>query len=131
MAAVLIDSTIYIDWERSRQGLTSSLLFFTESHEVVVCGMVCCEVGGGIRSAALRGCLKAIWNTLVYVPSDHRIGEASEDLLWNLERKGRRIPLPDAVIASCALRVGATVYTRDQHFDLIPGLRVAHRLEDL
>ncbi len=131
MALVLIDSTVYIDWVRSKQGLTNSLLFFTECHEVAVCGMVCCEVGGGIRDAALRERIKAIWRTLVYIPTDNRVWEESEDLLWSLERRGKRIPLPDAVIAACALRVGATIYTRDGHFDVIPGIRVARRLEDL
>lgn len=128
---VLIDSTIYIDWERSGQGLIGSLLFFTECREVAVCGMVCCEVGTGIRDAAMRTHLKAIWQTLSYIPTDNRLWEESEDVLWSLERQGRRIPLADAVIASCARRVGATVYTRDGQFDLIPGIRVAHRLEDL
>jgi predicted nucleic acid-binding protein len=128
---VLIDSTIYIEWQRSRQGLTSSLLYFTECYEVAICGMVCCEVGSGFRDAELRQCLKAIWRTLTYVPTDNLIWEEGEELLWSLERQGKRIPLPDAIIACCANRVGATIYTRDGHFDLIPGLRVAHRLEDL
>jgi predicted nucleic acid-binding protein len=128
---VLIDSTIYLDWERSGQGLVGSLLYFTECHEVAVCGVVCCEVGSGIRDAALRKNLKAVWWTLIYLPTDNLLWEESEDLLWNLERKGRRIPLPDAVIASCAMRAGATIYTHDGHFDLIAGVRVAHRAQDL
>ena len=128
---VLIDSTMYIDWQRAGQGLIGSLLFFTECYEVAVCGMVCCEVGSGIRDAAMRTQLKAIWRTLQCLPTDNRLWEESEEVLWNLERQGRRIPLADAVIASCAKRVGATIYTRDAHFDLIPGIRVAHRLEDL
>lgn len=128
---VLIDSSIYIEWHRSRQGLTSSLHYFTECHEVAVCGMICCEVGSGIRDAALRKCIKAIWQTLVYIPTDNLIWEEGEELLWNLERQGKRVPLADAIIAGCAMRAGATVYTRDVHFNLIPGIRVAHRLEDL
>jgi len=131
MAAILIDSTVYIDWERSRQGVTNSLLFFTECYEVAICGVVTCEVGSGFRDASLRECVKAIWSTLIYVPTDNRVWEDAEDLLWSLERKGERIPLADAVIAGCARRIGATIYTRDGHFDLIPGLSVAHRLEDL
>jgi len=128
---VLIDSTIYIEWQRSGQGLTSNLHYFTECHEVAVCGMVCCEVGSGFRDAAFRQCLNAIWQTLIYIPTDKLIWEEGEELLWSLERQGKRIPLPDAIIASCARRADATVYTRDGHFDLIPGLRVAHRIEDL
>jgi predicted nucleic acid-binding protein len=128
---VLIDSTIYIEWQRSKSGLMGSLLHFTECHETAVCGVICCEVGGGIRDRALRQCLKAIWNTLVYLPTDSFLWEESEELLWNLERQGKRIPLADAIIASCAKQAGATIYTRDGHFDLVPGIRVAHRMEDL
>ncbi len=128
---VLIDSTIYIDWQRNRQGLTSSLLYFTECYEVAVCGVICCEVGSGIRDGALRRSLKAIWQTLIYLPTDNLLWEEAEELLWNQGREGKRIPLADAIMASCAKRVDATIYTRDGHFDAIPGIRVAHRLEDL
>jgi len=60
------------------------------------------------------------------VPTDNRIREEAEDLLW---RQGRKIPLPDAVIACSARRVDVA-HPRPA-FRLIPDVRVAHRLEDL
>ena len=131
MSLVLIDSSIYIEWDRSQLGLMGGLLFFTECFEVAVCGVICSEVGSGLRDASLRSSIKAIWQTLVFLPTDNRIWEDSEELLWGLERKGLRIPLTDAIIASCALRADAIVYTRDPHFERIPGLRVAHGLSEL
>lgn len=131
MSLVLIDSSVYIEWDRSQLGVMAGLLFFTECFEVAVCGVIRCEVGGGLRDASLRRSVNGIWQTLVFLPTDNRIWEDSEDLLWSLERQGLRIPLADAVIASCALRANAIVYTRDPHFDRIPGLRVAHRLSEL
>lgn len=131
MSLVLIDSSVYIEWDRSQLGVMAGLLFFTECFEVAVCGVIRCEVGGGLRDASLRRSVNGIWQTLVFLPTDNRIWEDSEDLLWSLERRGLRIPLADAVIANCALRANAIVYTRDPHFDRIPGLRVAHRLSEL
>ena len=38
------------------------------------------------------------------------------------------IPVPDLVIATCALQAKATLVTLDAHFSRIPGLKVCDRL---
>jgi predicted nucleic acid-binding protein len=38
------------------------------------------------------------------------------------------LPLTDLIIACCALRVGATVVTSDEHFKDVPGVAVAKAL---
>lgn len=128
---ILIDSSVYIDWDRAGLSLASCLLFLTEHYEVAICGPVCCEVGSGFRHASQRSNLQAVWQTLTYVPTDNRLWQESEDLLWQLGRKGRRIPLPDVVIACCAKRINAVLLTHDRHFDLIPDLKIARHLKEL
>jgi predicted nucleic acid-binding protein len=45
-------------------------------------------------------------------------------LLSDLDRRGEAIPLQDAVIAAQALEGNHAVFTRDEHFRRVPGLKL-------
>jgi predicted nucleic acid-binding protein len=51
--------------------------------------------------------------------------QSTEQLAWNLDRAGKFLPLPELIIAVCALRVDADILTGDPHFRLGPGMRLA------
>ena len=71
----------------------------------------------------------AFWDSMIQVPTDASLWREVEILLSRLDRSGRIIPLPDAVIACCALRIQATVLTWDEHFREIPGLSTLYPSE--
>ena len=84
----------------------------------------------GMRTPKARAALEAYFNCLLYIPTPNHIWEAAENLLWQTDRKGFKIPLTDAVIAVCAMKAGGAVLTRDIHFSAIPGLRVLEHFPD-
>jgi predicted nucleic acid-binding protein len=88
-----------------------------------------CEVGRGIRLPNVLQRLQNFWNVMINVPTDNRLWEEVERTLWRLDRQGITLPLTDAVIACCAMRINAVVLTYDRHFSMIPGLRVTSRLD--
>ena len=45
-------------------------------------------------------------------------------ILFNLKKKGKIIPLTDAIISAVAIRVGASIITLDQHFKDIPEIKL-------
>jgi len=96
---------------------------------LAVCGVIRCEVGRGIRQLKLRERFRETWDVMINVPTDHRIWQDAESMLWELDRSGRILPLPDLVIAACAKRIGAVVLTFDEHFQSIPGIRAVSRLD--
>ena len=57
--------------------------------------------------------------------------EHAARMAWDLDRKGCPLPAQDIFIASARLRHEARVLTRDKHFEVLPGLRLARALEDL
>ena len=59
------------------------------------------------------------------------IGLSKAELAWRLDREGWRLPAQDILISACALRIGATVFTHDKHFRVVPGLSVISSLEEL
>ncbi len=69
--------------------------------------------------------LAAFFDLLVHVPMDHHAWRDTEEMAWQLDRAGKVLPLPDLIIAVCALRAGAAVLTNDKHFALIPQLQLA------
>lgn len=126
---VLADSSFYIGLLRQQQDPLRALALAAASRDLVICGVIRCEVGRALRHQPTRERFRQFWDVMINVPTDARLWDAAEELLWTLDRRGQIIPLTDAVIACSALRIGATILTHDKHFDLVPGLRVVDRLD--
>jgi len=125
---VLVDSCWYIQHLKNRVDPMGELATLAMTRDVATCGIVRCEVGRGLKDPALLRKFDARWDVMVYVPTDNKLWAEAEALLWNLDRRGLNLPMPDVVIACCARRIGAVVLTHDSHFDLIPGIRCTDRI---
>jgi len=128
-SAVLADSSFYIRLMREGQDPLRHLALAAATRDLAICGIVRCEVGRGLRMSNVRQKFHAFWDVMINVPTDNRIYDEAEQKLWELDRKGISLPLTDAIIACCALRIGAVVLTFDPHFQQIPALRVTDKLE--
>lgn len=129
VSPVLVDSSFYIKWLRKGQDPLRALAVTAASRDLAVCGVVRCEVGRGLRERRVLRRFQAFWNVMICIPTDESIWNSVEETLWQLDRKGVMLPLPDVVIACCARKLGATVLTADAHFGLIPGIEVIECLE--
>lgn len=125
---VLADSSYYITLLRDGRDPLRELAAESMTRDLAICGVVRCEVGRGIRRIDVLRRLQAAWNVMVNVPTDNKVWEEAEDMLWKLDRRGAILPLSGVVIACCARRIGATVLTFDRHFSHIPGLSVTATL---
>ncbi|HZR21609.1 MAG TPA: PIN domain-containing protein [Verrucomicrobiae bacterium] len=126
---VLADSSFYIRLLRQGQDPLRALALSAASRDLVICGVVRCEVARALRPQKVRDRFRAFWDVNINVPTDSRLWERVEQTLWELDRQGAVLPLTDVVIACCAQRVDAVVLTYDKHFSLIPGVRSTHQLE--
>jgi predicted nucleic acid-binding protein len=126
---VLADSSFYIDLLRHGQDPLRALALTAASRDLAICGVIRCEVGRALRPPKVRQQFRAFWDVMLNVPTDNRLWEEAEQLLWEMDRKGKMIPLTDAIIGCCARRIGAVVLTYDHHFSLIPDLRTTDHLE--
>lgn len=129
VSPVLVDSSYYITLLRQGQDPLRVLALAAAERDLVICGVVRCEVGRGLRSPRVRARFQAVWDVMINVPTDQRLWSTVEQTLWDLDRNGITLSLTDVVIACCALRAGAVVLTFDKHFYSIPGLRVTDHLE--
>jgi len=126
---VLADSSFYISLLRQGLDPLRALALAAASRDLAICGVVRCEVGRALRPSRVREKFRDFWDVMVNVPTDNRLWTEAEQLLWDLDRTGKIIPLTDAVVACCARRIGAVVLTYDRHFSFIPDLRTTDHLE--
>lgn len=125
---VLVDSSYYIAGLRLGRDPLRALAAESMTRDLATCGIVRCEVGRGIRYPNVLRRFHAAWDVMVNVPTDNDLWEKIEAMAWTLDRQGTVLPLTDVMIACCALRIGATVLTFDNHFSRIPGLKVTAEL---
>ncbi len=104
------------------------LRVIASNRRLAPCGAIRCEVGRAIRDPAARKLMHQVWSTMLYIPTDNRLWEATEVLLWQLDRQGTIVPATDALIAESARRIGAVILTLDAHFQLIPGIIAVDRI---
>lgn len=126
---VLVDSCYYIGLLRQGIDPMRTLAATSAARDLVVCGVVRCEVARGMRDPWVLKQFQNFWDVMIYVPTDNKLWDSVEAMLWKLDRQGITLPLTDVVIACCAQRVGASVLTLDNHFYDIPDVRVIDRLD--
>ena len=92
-------------------------------------GAIVMEVCRGLRAPTVLERFQDRFNVMIFLPTTNVVWKRATQLAWTLDRKGAVLPIPDLIIAACALQAGATVLTADNHFQIIPGLRVLDRLK--
>jgi len=125
---ILPDSNVYID--ALRAGIDPFQFFtqFFDQWQFVTCGMVMLEVCRGIRDPRQLQRIRDRFGVMIFLPTPNLIWERAIQLGWSLDRQGRVIPAQDILIAATALQAGATLLTRDAHFQQVPGLEVISKL---
>jgi predicted nucleic acid-binding protein len=130
MANLLLpDSNIYINAVRSGVDPFAQFTANLEDWEFATCGTIVMEVCRGLSEPTLVERFQDRFNVMVFLPTTNAVWKRATQLAWTLDRKGAVLPIPDLIIAACALQAGATVLTADTHFQVIPGLRVLDRLK--
>ncbi|MGA2976823.1 MAG: PIN domain-containing protein [Spirochaetia bacterium] len=127
---LLVDSSIYIDLLRAGRSPLDEFRPGLEAGTLLTCGIVRLEVLRGIIDDRVRGWLEGLFDEMTICPLDERLWRDAAHLAWGLDRKGTFLSVPDLAIASCALRAGDVMVSRDPHFRLIPDLAVLESMPD-
>ncbi len=125
---ILIDSSIFIDWLRQKRSPALLLENRARTGEVATCGIVRAEVLRGISNLAAKNDLRGFFDLLPEIQTTTSVWHDVAELAWALDRKGFVLPLPNIVVAACALSADATLITTDLHFAKIPKLKIRREL---
>ena len=108
----LLDTTVVIDWVADHAAAVEVVeRLFAETDQLFTCDVVTCEALSG-GTAVERRAIDRFLGALEYVAVDPEGAAAAGDLRRATGRTSAR-GLGDALIAALALRLGATVVTRN------------------
>ncbi len=128
---VLVDSSVFIGLGRAGRDPLHELRFRRPGRDWATCGIVRVEVMRGLRSPTVKQVFAVFFDALVSAPTTNLVWEEVERLAWTLDRRGILLPATDILIACCARSVEAAVFSFDQHFEQIPGVRLYSTLAQL
>lgn len=128
MKSLLIDTNVLISLFRGDENIAAEIGAYDR---VPVPTVVIGEFKAGINAAVKAG--KAQQRQLdefldsaavSVIPVSEDVSDAYARIFRVLKANGTPIPQNDMWIAACAVETGATLYTKDAHFSLIPLLKV-------
>ena len=123
--AVVVDTSQWVQYFRvAASAEAAEVRRLLALGEVVMVGVVCAELLRGARDETQFRALDEQLDALPFLEMTIATWRDTGRILSDLERRGLTIPLPDAAIAALALEHGHRVYTRDDHFQRIPGLEL-------
>ena len=91
---------------------------------ITIVGLVIAEVLQGARSPQEFDSLRAYLNGIRFLDDDKDTWVMAGQLANELRRQGRTIPLSNVIISVVAMQHDEAVLTTDNHFELVPGLRL-------
>lgn len=94
------------------------------ANEVLIGGVVIAEVLQGAQSEQEFTSIRDQLVVLPYIEEAQETWAAVGALSYQLRQRGVTVGLIDLLIATLALENDAEVYTLDEHFQLVPGLRL-------
>jgi len=108
---ILLDTSIIIDVLRKRRERRELLRWLLEQgHELACCAVNVAEVYSGMRSHEAEE-TTALMESLAYVQISREAARTAGELRLQLQRKGKTLSLPDAIIGAVALHEVLAVAT--------------------
>lgn len=119
---VLVDSSVWISHLLGRGGIHARALDdLLLDNRVAINAVIRVELLTGARDETQYAELEGALDGLHFLELTAAVWRRAERLRFQLKRQGTLVPLPDTVIACCALIYGCELLHADRHFD-----RIAH-----
>jgi tRNA(fMet)-specific endonuclease VapC len=125
MKNILIDTNIYTS---ALKGEHETVTVLKQANQIGVCSITIGELLSGFKAGAREKRNREELAEFLDTPRVHiyRIDENTaefySDILNNLKKTGKPIPTNDIWIAAIAFQYGLQLFTKDRHFEFIPGL---------
>lgn len=123
MPSVLADSSVLIEFFRpgGREDIREEVSRLLDDDRLAVCGIIVSELLQGVRSEE-KGPLQDLLAEAQYLEFSRADFETAGLVCNALRRKGHKVPVTDALIASLCVRLMMPLYTLDSHFRQFQGL---------
>jgi predicted nucleic acid-binding protein len=124
MESVLLDTSVWID---ALRGKTSHIVAVTQellnNDRVLTCGPVIFEIKRGLHQTERKKVLP-LFDALIRLSFNETIWDAAGDLDAKLRKQDITIPPMDVLIAQICLHYNVFLFTIDDHFRSVHGLKM-------
>ncbi len=121
---VIVDTSVWLQFLKSGEAaVRSEMNLLRAQDEIAMVGVVMAELLQGARSQAELEQLSGWLTALPYVAETQETWLRVGSLSFQLSRRGIAVPMPDLLIAALAVQHGHDLYTLDEHFQRMPGLK--------
>jgi len=121
--SIMLDTSVWIDAFR---GNTSHIVAVTQKllndDRILICGPVLFEIKRGLQPPDRKKILPLL-DALMRLSVDESVWHKAGDLDASLRKKGITIPPVDIIIAQVCLHHKVSLFTLDEHFRSIPGVK--------
>ena len=122
--SILLDTSVWID---AFQGKTPDIVAVVQGllndDRILTCGPVIFEIKRGLRPPERKKILP-LFSALIRLSVDETVWDAAGDLDASLRKKGITIPPMDVIIAQVCLNHKVFLFTLDEHFRSVSGLKL-------
>jgi len=121
---VLVDTSVWIESvRRPKSAVADELRMLLEKDEAATTEVVVAEVLQGARTEKDFADWSDRMDAPHFFPSSLELWRKAAQMAFELRIKGLTTPLADLVIAAVALENDLSLYSVDDHFSRVPGLR--------
>jgi hypothetical protein len=124
MNKILADTSVWIEFFKSDSPTGNELERLLKEGVVYTCGIVVFELLQRIKSSEEKSTLLDILLTLEYIEMSLLLWQKAADLSIKLKKKGLTLPLSDIFISTLAIEHNLSIFTLDEHFEKIPGIKL-------
>jgi len=125
VASVIIDTSVWVQAFRvPGSGAQEEVEKLVRDGDAIMVGVVYAELLRGARDKEEFRVLAERLGALPFLQGNRGTWQRVGELLFDLRRHGMAIPLADALIAALALEGEHALYSLDDHFQQVPGLRL-------
>jgi predicted nucleic acid-binding protein len=122
---IIVDTCVWIEFfQKPESELTRHLKGLLRESKVIMVGMVMAEILQGVKDSKEANLVKQSMGKLPYLEMTRDIWVTAGETSASLRRTGITIPLSDLIIAAIALSGNHEIFTIDQHFNEVDGLRL-------
>ncbi len=121
---VLVDTSVWIEFFRTRSKIGDSLAALLTKNNVSICGVILFELLQGIKAESEKARILGILSGLPYFEMSPDLWQKAAEISQSLKKSGINIPLSDVFIAAIAISNKLSIFTVDRHFEQIPDISI-------
>lgn len=126
---IIVDTSVWIEYFKNQPEIAAKIDKGFFSGTIYMVGPVVSEILQGARTGKDYEALSTSIDGVPFMETGFADWKLAGQLCYGLRKKGITLPVTDCLIAAISINNEAFIFTRDRHFNRIPGVRLTEMQE--